>query len=383
MLQIDDLDGFRNWLADKPVSTPAAIQDLKLTELSEQITRHHYMGSLFLGCELDNLTAGYITSTGGTVIPDDKSFQFSIHRARLYTPDELFAGFNPDDPNGYRNTVDYAIYREYLHAGKRTTKMNVSLARSLHDHSITEALDQLIDGRKVVAVMGGHGMERGDDFYFRIARIARTLTRDGFLVATGGGPGAMEAAHLGAWFATRDEALMEQAIALLKVRPEGAPPGKEYADADWLHRAMRVRDEFPLDEADVDQCQSVGIPTWFYGHEPPAPFPTHIAKYFANSIREDGLLEIAHHGVIFAPGSAGTTQEIFQDAAQNHYGSVSVISPMILFGVHHWTAVRPVWPLLEAVSAGHRYGEIVSLTDDESDVLEQIRAFDPTRYTVT
>lgn len=383
MQQIDDLNDFRDWLAGRPVSSPAAIQDLKLTELSSLITQHHYAGSLFLGCEIDNLTAGYITSTGGTVIPDDRSFQFAIHRSRLYTADELFAGFNPDDPNGYHNTVDYAIYREYLHEGKRNTRMSVSLARSLHDHSITEALDQLIAGRKVVAVMGGHGMERGDEFYLRIARIARQLTRDGFMIATGGGPGAMEAAHLGAYFSTLDDHQMQQAIEILRVRPKGAKPGKEYADADWLHRAMKVRDAFPLSAKDERQSASVGIPTWFYGHEPPAPFPTHIAKYFANSIREDGLLEIAHHGVIFSPGSAGTTQEIFQDAAQNHYGSVSVISPMILFGVEHWTKVRPVWPLLREVSQGHRYGEIVSLTDDEADVIEQIRTFDPAKYTVS
>lgn len=383
MLEIDNIEGFRNWLADKPVSTPAAVQDLDLSKWSEQITRHHFAGSLFLGCVLDNLTAGYITSTGGTVISGDADFQFSIHRSRLYSPEELFKGFNPDDPNGYRSTMDYAVYREYLHEGKRNTRMNVSLARSLHDHSITEALDRLISGRKVVAVMGGHGMERGDDFYFRIARISRRLTQDGYFVATGGGPGAMEAAHLGAWFATRGEDLMAEAIDMLKVRPDGAAPGKEYADADWLHRAMKVRQLFPIPAGDEDQCASVGIPTWFYGHEPPAPFPTHIAKYFANSIREDGLLEIAHHGIIFSPGSAGTTQEIFQDAAQNHYGSVSVISPMILFGVDHWTNVRPVWPLLSAVSDGHRYGEIVSLTDDEEEVLSQIRSFDPEKYTVT
>ena len=41
-----------------------------------------------------------------------------------------------------------------------------------------------------------------------------------------------------------------------------------------------------------------------------------------------GLLAIAKHGVIYAPGSAGTIQEIFQDAAQNHYSSFGPPSPM-------------------------------------------------------
>ena len=125
---------------------------------------------------------------------------------------------------------------------------------------------------------------------------------------------------------------------------------------------------------------SVGIPTWLYGHEPPAPFATHFAKYFANSVREDGLLTIAEHGVIFAPGGAGTTQEIFQDATQNHYGTVGVISPMILYGTRHWTQKRPVWPLLQHVASGRKYGELLALTDDTDEIVRRIRAYDPSAY---
>ena len=41
-------------------------------------------------------------------------------------------------------------------------------------------------------------MSRADPLYLEVARMAARLGRDGFLVATGGGPGAMEAANLGA-----------------------------------------------------------------------------------------------------------------------------------------------------------------------------------------
>ena len=380
MLQIDNLESFAAWIDLGDARPSAALQDLDLEGFSHQLLNSQFRGSIFLGCELCDATAGHIALTGGVVIPDLEEFGYSVHRAHLYTVDDLFAGFNPDDPDGYHQTYDYSVYLKYLKNGKSRVHINVSLARALHDHSITDALDALIKNRKVVAIMGGHGMERGEPFYTEIASIARTLTQNGFLVATGGGPGAMEAAHLGAYFATRSSAQMREAIEILKVRPTGAEPGKEYADRDWLHRAMKVRELFPLPQSDVADCTSVGIPTWFYGHEPPAPFPTHIAKYFANSIREDGLLEIAHHGVIFAPGSAGTTQEIFQDAAQNHYGSVGVISPMILFGKQHWTTVRPVWPLLEQVSDGRRFGEILALTDDASEVIRLVSEFDPEKY---
>ncbi len=380
MLEIDNIDCFQGWLGSMPARCPAAIQNLDLLPWSSQLRRHTFSGSVFLGCQLETEIAGHIASTGGVIIPNLTDFEFQVHRSKLYSPEEIFDGFRPSDPNGYHATFDYRVYKQYIEHGKRGTRINVSFARALHDHSITDNLDELIKGRKVVAFMGGHGMERGESFYTQIAIMARTLTREKFLVATGGGPGAMEAAHLGAYFASREESDLLAAINILKVRPAGSEPGKEYADADWLHRAMKVRELYPVPADELRQCTSVGIPTWFYGHEPPAQFSTHIAKYFANSIREDGLLEIARHGIVFAPGSAGTTQEIFQDAAQNHYGTVGVVSPMILFGVDHWTNVRPVWPLLKAVSEGKPYGELVALTDDSDDVLNRLRSFDPELY---
>lgn len=92
--------------------------------------------------------------------------------------------------------------------------------------------------------------------------------------------------------------------------------------------------------------RSLGVPTWLYGHEPPTPFATDIAKYFSNSVREDGLLTIAKGGVIFAKGSAGTMQEVFQEVTQNHYLSFGYASPMIFLDEDYWTNSRPIYPLL-------------------------------------
>ncbi|BAU86393.1 rossmann fold nucleotide-binding protein [Streptomyces laurentii] len=61
----------------------------------------------------------------------------------------------------------------------------------------------------------------------------------------------------------------------------------------------------------------MGIPTWFYGREPPNAFASQVAKYFANAIREDGLPARSTAGVVFLPGAAGTVQEIFDDATPN------------------------------------------------------------------
>jgi hypothetical protein len=180
----------------------------------------------------------------------------------------------------------------------------------------------------------------------------------------------MEATHLGAWMADHDDRALDDAITLLAPRPAGAPAGEEYADRDWLHRAMAVRERWPL--GDEPRYHSIGIPTWAYGHEPPTAFATRIAKYFANSVREDGLLAVATQGVIFTPGSAGTIQEVFQDAAQNHYETFGPPAPMVLLGVEHWTTRYPVVPLLRSLAARHDYAHLITVTDDLDEAVERI-----------
>ena len=111
------------------------------------------------------------------------------------------------------------------------------------------------------------------------------------------------------------------------------------------------------------------MPTWFYGHEPTNQFASHAAKYFANSIREDGLLAIATRGVVFAPGSAGTTQEVFQDATQNHYAVFGVVSPMVFLGSRFWREDLQAEPLLRQLAADRPYSELIAVADTASEVM--------------
>lgn len=376
MREIETPEALRSWLADSD-RAPAAVQGLDLRSHVDVLGTQAFEGSLFLGCEMTDAEAGHLVNTGAVVLKNRAQFRFATHRRALYSPQELFADFDVDDPQAHTKTLDHRIYTQYVEQGAhRPPSIEVSLARRLHDHSITDALEEALADKKVVAIMGGHGMERRDPMYGAVARIARALTRKGYFMLSGGGPGAMEATHLGAYVANfDDDGVLDEALAMLSPRPEGAKPGKEYADADWLHRAMRVRAAMPLpDDARFD---SLGIPTWHYGHEPPAAFATLIAKYFANSVREEGLLAVANYGVVFSPGSAGTTQEIFQDAAQNHYRSYGPPAPMVFLGVEHWTKTRPVWPLLQHVAKGHDYGELLFLTDDEDAIVDRILAYAP------
>jgi predicted Rossmann-fold nucleotide-binding protein len=371
VLEIDRVDECVAWVAQGERRPAAALQALDLRSV-DGLTGRGFAGCLFLGCELTREQAGALAIGGAMLVHDGTERPFPLHRARLYTAAELFEGFAPDALDGWRATFDARVYRHWLAAGSHhPTDIAESLAQRLHDHSITDALEEALAGRRPVAIMGGHDLERAAADYAAVARIARTLTREGYLMVSGGGPGAMEATHLGAWMAHFEDTDLDDAIAVLAPRPDGARPGKEYADPDWLHRAFAVRDRWPLPAAGR-RYDSIGIPTWAYGHEPPAPFATLIAKYFANSVREDGLLAIATHGVVFTPGNAGTIQEIFQDATQNHYEVFGPPSPMVLFGVEHWTERYAVWPVLQALSADRAYASLITLTDDEDDVVGHI-----------
>ena len=213
--------------------------------------------------------------------------------------------------------------------------------------------------------MGGHALLRTDPMFARIVMLSKRLTEEGFCMLSGGGPGAMEATHLGAWMAGRTT---EEATEAIKSLSEAAA---SFRDEGWLRSAFDVIHRYPQKE-----FVSLGIPTWLYGHEPSTPFATHIAKFFENSIREDSILTLAFGGIVYTPGSAGTMQEIFQDAVQNHYLSFGFSSPMVFLGKSYWTEEMPVYPLLQHLMDTGRYKNLLlTLTDDDSEIVSVLEDF--------
>ncbi|MBR2073616.1 MAG: hypothetical protein IJ976_08175 [Alistipes sp.] len=286
----------------------------------------------------------------------------------LYSAATLYRGYDPADEESFKTCYDTRVYNHYVASGKQARDIGETLARSLHDHSISDALHDLLsryDERAVVAVMGGHALSREDRGYTEVARLAKMLTEQDKLMVSGGGPGAMEATHLGAWMAGRTDEELREAIGTLSAAPR-------FEDRGWLALAFEVMRRYPRDER---YC-SIGIPTWFYGHEPATPFASHIAKYFDNSVREDGLLAIAKGGVVYSPGSAGTMQEVFQDAAQNHYKTFGFASPMVFLGREHWTQTIPVYPLLESLQVQGKYRNLLlSIVDTAEEAASEILEF--------
>ena len=265
---------------------------------------------------------------------------------------------------------DGQAYADYCFHGRRSNDFQVTLARTLHDHSVSEAMHRFLQGYdpgQVVGVMGGHAMRRSDPAFRNVAYISKQLTERGKLMVSGGGPGAMEATHLGAWMAGRPDSELDGAIRQLVYEAD------TFREPDWLGSAFRVMYRYPQ-----GAFESLGIPTWLYGHEPATPFATRIAKFYENSIREDSILSIAVGGLIFTPGSAGTVQEIFQEAAQDHYVTCGVASPMAFLGRQFFSEEIPVYPFLEDMVARGKYKNLLlSLTDDPDEVIQEIMKFRP------
>src|SRR4051812_28482363 len=256
-------------------------------------------------------------------------------------------------------TLDGRIYAYVKAHGGRAPDVEEGLAQRVHDHFIDVALAAFLmgTGRPVVGVMGGSTTAAADANYGRVVRLTAALTRRGYLVVSGGGLGIMEAANLGAYLADRSDGERIDAVDALAA----APPWARDA-AGYMGVADEIRERFAPGGA------SLAIPTWVTAGEPISQFASHIAKYFSNSIREDGLLAVATAGIVFAPGGAGTMQEIFQDAAQNAY-RVFGRSPMAFLDIQHYCAETGLYPALVRQATRLGFADLLSIADEPEQVL--------------
>ncbi len=372
--EIDTAEKLVDWLESPHVAVFHHL-DLRLAPMPFSVAAVEHCS--FIECMLTADYAGFLASVGCVVLNGPAGLGFSPLRSSLYSPTELYDHFDPKSPESYELCLDSIVYRSFMDSSGRRPKLrpvdlDVYLFRRLHDASIADALDSLMNlsmRRRSVAIMGGHDVGRDGEMYASVASLALGLANDGFVVLTGGGPGLMEAANLGAYLGgfEEPEAKLAAALAILAEAPK-------YDHPNWLAAGFEAwkmlgTPSYP------EKSLNVGIPTWFYGHEPPNVFATHIAKYFENSVREEGLLALALAGVIFAEGNAGTVQEIFQDACQNYYATYDETrSPMVLFGSEYWnpsaggSRSKPAYPLLAQLAEEREFTDLILLTDDTAEI---------------
>jgi hypothetical protein len=327
----------------------------------------------------------------------------------LYTGEDLLAGYDSATPASVVNSLDYRGYIYFQQQGRTTvTDPYAGMMEAVHDASIVRGMNAFLathitNGRRPVAIMGGHNEARGSATYRAVAKIAKLLSEYGFVVASGGGPGCMEASHLGALFANADDAELTTAVDTLATAQASLPAmmsnvlvqdpaTKQWSIDDanaadlarWMEPARLIY-EARKPFLTIDN-ESLAVPTWHYGHEPFTPLATHIAKYFLNSIREDVLLALATSGIVYSEGRGGTMQEVFQDAAQIYYRGAAPISSMIFLDSAFWKAPAqpdgkihlPVLDLLKRlfVDGGKmtqaEFDRFVQIVDDPAQVVKLI-----------
>lgn len=277
---------------------------------------------------------------------------------QLYKFTDLLSGYAADDPIGYTRTFDFITFQRYVaDGGPAPTSLQVQHDQAKHDAGITVALRAFLQTEpkpRLVGFMGGHKLGRDEPAYAMVARLARKLTREKFVVVSGGGPGAMEASHVGAAFAFEPDGQLDAALEILGEKATAKLPSladildsngnivpnaleKVKAAQKWLAQSLKVYERIPAKPG-----VSLAIPTWRYGNEPTNPFATHYAKFFQNSIREEALVTEARAGIVYARGGGGTLREIFQDVEQNYYApAAEEVTPMIFCDAERYWEREP------------------------------------------
>ncbi|MET0494470.1 MAG: hypothetical protein ABW000_15220 [Actinoplanes sp.] len=340
-------------------------------------------GTLFVGCHLPtDGTEIDLIRRGAHLVPPFDARPYPTHPAQLYTPEDLAYGFGQD---GFAGMYDNLVYEHFLEHGGATPDLREAIAQRLHDAGIDNALGKALTAwvaahgtRGAVGIMGGHAEGRGSDAYRMAATLAHRLAGAGRLIVTGGGPGVMEAANLGAYFATRTDADLSAAIDQLA-------PAPDFRDHDpYTAAALAVREAYPAPSAAVQDVVArlthggLALPTWLYGHEPANLFAGQIGKYFSNAVREDTILRLSRGGIVFAPGWAGTVQEIFQAATKTFYRTDGPSGAFVFLGVEHW-AKLPVEALLRPLLAASPHGDqsdLIVVTDSVDEAVAALSGGD-------
>ena len=233
MHEYETIKEVKTTLPRMPIVQAGAFQNLDLNKAKNLILATQFERCLFMGCKMDVDISNHLLKKGNNSIFPKIDVPFKMYLSKLYTKSSIYSGYDINEPESYHTTYDKKVYDHYIKngAGEPNT-IHESLARRIHDHSVTDAINDFVrkyEPKKIIAIMGGHGLKRGAGDYENICLISKDLTEKGYLMISGGGPGAMEATHVGAWFAGRPQQDLEAGIRILQKCPSYQP------QEDWLN----------------------------------------------------------------------------------------------------------------------------------------------------
>ena len=311
------------------------------------------------------------------IFASQKSLPFDKSRIELYSREKLWKGYDSDLTLNL--SFDWKVFKYYTSSSKYNPPIDELQAQRSHDSGMDYAINRYFlndktgmpTNKKIIVILGSHSELRNSVWYKKVANLAFDLTKSGYFIVTGGGPGLMEAAHLGAYMAYYEKSELNEALSILD---ESSIPTdsskKQYEMLDYWEKSRIVIKKFPRG------ADSLGIPTWFYGHEGANAFSTYVAKYFSNALREEKICALGFYGTIFAPGGPGTMQEAFMDAAQNGYGSYNWYSPMIFFS--DLQVATDMQSLINSTTTpAYKQLKMVAKTTEASNVIKFLKMHPP------
>ncbi len=185
----------------------------------------------------------------------------------------------------------------------------------------TDAFEELDDIGKAVAIFGSAREKEGDFYYNKAYEIAGRLSKEGFAIITGGGPGIMEAANRGA------------------------------KDSGGLSIGLNI--ELPREQ---DLNPYVTLPLSF--------------RYFFT--RKVTFMKYAVAFVVM-PGGFGTMDELFESLVLIQTGKIGHF-PVVLYGSEFWKEILDFCKFLYSrryISRGDL--DIFTITDDVNELVDHIK----------
>lgn len=125
---------------------------------------HRYSDCCFLGCEIPSEMEGNIGRT--CLIFPRMGRSYNVFRSRLYTGDDLYEGYDPENEDTLESCFDSRVFADYKEKGQQCGDVRETLGRTLHDRAMGDAMREFLrkfDERQVVAIMGGHALNRSDE----------------------------------------------------------------------------------------------------------------------------------------------------------------------------------------------------------------------------